>query len=169
MTQERDRVAFDTEPSVITNHLRNVFKSGTLTGRINMYKICTLQIAPNQKAMGSLCWSSCAIYSAALQAGSYLENMGGLAHDSVVAFFGTDAANSRTYNLEHYSRLPPPSFPLDTTNEESSVVQEECGHKTRRWALSYNLAMGLSIAKSPPEEKDVLTRVLVNPINRRNR
>jgi hypothetical protein len=89
--------------------------------------------------------SSCAIYSAALQAGWYLRNSGETARYSVVAFFATTP-----------------------TAEKSSVVQKKDGRKIRRRVWFYNMAMTLLIAESRPEEKNVLTFVAINLINRRN-
>jgi hypothetical protein len=65
-----------------------------------------------------------------------------------------------------------------STTEESAVVEERS--KLKSWGRACNfsadgskadntlMAMTLLIADNRPEEKDVLTRVVVNLINRRN-
>ena len=89
--------------------------------------------------------SGSAVGSVPLQVGWHLENSGELVRDSVVAFFATAA-----------------------TTAESSVVQEKALRKIRPRIHFLSMVITLLIAESQPQEKNVLTRVLVNLINRRN-
>jgi hypothetical protein len=89
--------------------------------------------------------SNCAMCSSVLRVGSYLRNSGIVARVAVVAFFAT---------------IP--------TAEKSSVVQDKGGRQILKRAWLHAMAMTLLIAESRPKEKNVLTGVVVNLINRRN-